>query len=123
MNRGDDNTAWIWSKIRKQLYYAQFIENIPDLNFRCPKVHEEMKKILDYWLEIGIDGLRIDALRHTYESDDLKDEPVLDINKKVDFFNLDHIYTTDQDEVYDLIKEWKKILNKYKQKDNRTRYL
>lgn len=121
MNNGDDNSAWIWSRTRKQFFYAQFIENIPDLNFRCEKVHEEFKKILNFWLEIGIDGLRIDALRHVYESAEMIDEPVIDKNKKVDFFNTYHIYTADQDETYDLIREWRKILDEAKRKDRKTK--
>lgn len=92
------------------------------MNFRNERVREEFKNILNYWIGLGIDGVRIDALKHVYESENMLDEPIVDKNKPVDYFNLDHIYTTDQDEVYDLIKEWRQILDEFKLKDNKTRY-
>lgn len=119
----DKASSWVWHNVRKQFYFTQFSKNLPDLNFRNEKVHEEMKNILNYWLELGIDGIRIDALKHVYESESLKDEPKLkNNNPAVDYLNLDHIYTIDQDEVYDLIKEWHLLLDEFKQKDHRTRF-
>jgi len=119
----DNASSWVWHDTRKQFYYAQFIKNLPDLNFRNEKVHEEMKTILKFWMELGIDGIRIDALKHVYEIESLKDEPKLkNDNPVVDFFNLEHLYTNDQDEVYDLIREWHLLLEEFKKKDDRTRF-
>lgn len=109
----DNASSWVWHNTRKQFYYTQFSRNLPDLNYRNKKVHEEMKKVIKYWIELGIDGLRIDALRHIYESELLEDEP--------DGFD-NYIYTVDQDEVYDLIKEWHLLLDEFKQKDHHTRF-
>ncbi|XP_022175216.1 maltase 2-like [Myzus persicae] len=114
----DDASAWIWHNTRKQFYFTQFVPNLPDLNFRNEKVHEEMKNILNYWLELGIDGVRIDALKHVYESEEMKDEPIIDSNMAINYNNLNHIYTADQDEVYDLIKEWRLLLDDFKQNEN-----
>ncbi|CAI6365687.1 unnamed protein product [Macrosiphum euphorbiae] len=119
----DSASSWVWNNNRKQFYYTQFINNLPDLNFRNKKVHEEMKNILNYWIELGIDGIRIDALKHVYESESLGDEPIINNDKPVDYFNLDHIYTGDQVEVYDLIKEWRLLLDEFKQKDHHTRII
>ena len=119
----DSASSWVWNNNRKQFYYTQFINNLPDLNFRNKKVHEEMKNILNYWIEFGIDGIRIDALKHVYESESLEDEPILNNNNPVfDYSSLDHIYTADQVEVYDLIKEWRLLLDEFKQKDHYTRF-
>ena len=81
-----------------------------------------MKYILNYWLDLGIDGVRIDALKHVYESENMKDEPIIDSNMAVNYNNLNHIYTTDQEEIYDLIKEWRLLLDDFKQNDS-TRLL
>lgn len=119
----DKKSAWVWHETRKQFYYAQFVKNLPDLNFRNEKVHEEMKKILNYWLEFGIDGIRIDALKHVYESESLEDEPLIEKDKPlIDYSSLHHIYTADQKEIYDLIKEWRLLLDGFKQKDHHTRF-
>uniref|UniRef100_A0A2S2Q740 alpha-glucosidase n=1 Tax=Sipha flava TaxID=143950 RepID=A0A2S2Q740_9HEMI len=114
---------WIWHETRKQFYLCQFCGNLPDLNFRNEKVHIEMKKILRYWLDKGMDGIRIDALKHIYESEQLQDEPMINPAGPVKHWNFYHYYTVDQDEVYDLIKEWHQLLNEYKQKDNFTRII
>jgi len=116
-------SAWVWHDVRKQFYYAQFARNLPDLNFRNEKVHVEMKNILNYWLEFGIDGIRVDALKHVYESESLEDEPKQDENNpSVDYFSLIHLYTENQNEVYDLIKEWRLVLDEFKHKDHHTRF-
>jgi len=80
-----------------------------------------MKYILNYWLHLGIDGVRIDALKHVYESENMKDEPIIDSNMAVNYNNLNHIYTTDQEEIYNLIKEWRLLLDDFKQNDS-TRF-
>lgn len=55
-------SAWEWSPMRKQFYFHQFHPRQPDLNFRNPKVEEEMKDVLRFWLDKGVDGFRIDAM-------------------------------------------------------------
>lgn len=80
-----------------------------------------MKYILNYWLDLGIDGVRIDALKHVYENENMIDEPIIDSNMAVNYNNLNHIYTTDQEEIYDLIKEWRLLLDDFKQNDS-TRF-
>ncbi|KAF0749361.1 maltase 2-like [Aphis craccivora] len=119
----DDASAWTWHKTRKQFYFAQFAQNLPDLNFRNKNVHKEMKNILNFWIQLGIDGIRVDALKHVYESESLDDEPILDEHMALNYFNLDHIYTIDQDEIYDLIKEWRLLLDDFKQNDHHTRII
>lgn len=80
-----------------------------------------MKIILNYWLDLGIDGIRIDAFRHVYESENMKDEPIIDSKAAVNYKNLNHIYTTDQEEIYDLIKEWRLLLDNFRENGN-TRF-
>lgn len=111
----------MWHETRKQYYFCQFINILPDLNFRNEKVKEEMKKILRFWLNKGMDGFRVDALRHVYESENMQDEPMKNASLPVNYRNFYHYYTRDQDEVYDLINDWHQLFNEYKQKDNFTR--
>lgn len=81
-----------------------------------------MKKILNFWIQLGIDGIRVDALKHVYESECLDDEPIIDEHMAHNYINLDHIYTMDQDEIYNLIKEWRLLLDDFKQNDHHTRF-
>lgn len=72
---------------------------------------------------MGVDGIRVDALRYVYENENMKDEPIIDPGKPADFNNLEHLYTADQEEVYNLIEEWLKKLDEFKKRDNYTRYI
>lgn len=56
----------LWHKANDAYYYAYFWDGMPDLNYDNPKVREEIKKIAAYWLEMGVDGFRLDAAMHIY---------------------------------------------------------
>lgn len=60
--------VWIWNEVRKEYYYAAFDGSQPDLNFKNPKVREEVKKIAKFWLDKGMSGFRLDAVRYIDES-------------------------------------------------------
>ena len=58
----------VWHRLGNRWYYGLFWEGMPDLNYRNPAVTEEMLKITRFWLdEMGVDGFRLDAIRHLYE--------------------------------------------------------
>ncbi|KOR76815.1 alpha-amylase family glycosyl hydrolase [Paenibacillus solani] len=56
-----------WHELNGAHYMGTFWGGMPDLNFDNPKVREEMKDIGKFWLELGVDGFRIDAAKHIYE--------------------------------------------------------
>ncbi|XP_044749033.1 maltase 1-like [Coccinella septempunctata] len=108
-------TAWEWSEKRQQYYLHQFTIQQPDLNYRNPKVHEEMKKVLKFYMDLGVDGFRIDAILCAYEDDRFLDEPRSyepDVDPENHDF-LDHIYTENQPETYELVYEWRKFVDDY----------
>lgn len=55
-------SAWEYSKERGQYYLHSYAVEQPDLNFENPKVREEMKKVIDFWIDMGVDGFRIDVI-------------------------------------------------------------
>lgn len=58
---------WTWDPVAKAYFWHRFFSHQPDLNFENPEVHEEIIKIVDYWLDLGVDGLRLDAVPYLYE--------------------------------------------------------
>ena len=58
---------WTWDRKAQKYYWHRFFSHQPDLNFDNPEVREEMKKVLFYWLDMGVDGLRLDAVPYLYE--------------------------------------------------------
>lgn len=58
---------WSWDPVAKAYYWHRFYSHQPDLNFDNPRVHDAVIKVLDFWLQIGVDGLRLDAVPYLYE--------------------------------------------------------
>jgi maltose alpha-D-glucosyltransferase / alpha-amylase len=60
---------WTWDQRAKAYYWHRFYAHQPDLNFDNPEVRKELLRVLDFWLEMGVDGLRLDAVPYLYERD------------------------------------------------------
>ncbi len=58
---------WTYDEVAGQYFWHRFYANQPDLNFDNPAVHEEMLHILRFWLDLGVDGFRADAVPYLYE--------------------------------------------------------
>jgi maltose alpha-D-glucosyltransferase/alpha-amylase len=58
---------WSWDPIAKQYYWHRFFAHQPDLNFDNSAVHQAMLGVVDFWLGLGVDGLRLDAVPYLYE--------------------------------------------------------
>ncbi|MDX1921040.1 MAG: maltose alpha-D-glucosyltransferase [Candidatus Caenarcaniphilales bacterium] len=62
-----ETSNWSWDPEAKAYFWHRFYSNQPDLNFDNPKVRKTLLKVIDYWLEMGVDGLRLDAIPYLYE--------------------------------------------------------
>jgi maltose alpha-D-glucosyltransferase/alpha-amylase len=60
---------WTWDPVRGQYYWHRFFSHQPDLNYDNPAVQEAMLDVLRFWLDLGIDGFRLDAVPYLYERD------------------------------------------------------
>ena len=60
---------WTWDPVAEQYYWHRFFAHQPDLNFDNPEVQEAMLNVLRFWLDLGIDGFRLDAVPYLYERD------------------------------------------------------
>ncbi|MEX1012665.1 MAG: maltose alpha-D-glucosyltransferase, partial [Waddliaceae bacterium] len=61
-----ENSNWEWDPVAQSYYWHRFYSHQPDLNYDNPMVHEEILKILDFWMQMGVDGLRLDAVPYLY---------------------------------------------------------
>ncbi|EFN70155.1 Maltase 1 [Camponotus floridanus] len=111
-------SAWEYNSIRNQWYLHQFHKKQPDLNYTNPEVQEEMKETILYWLRKGVDGFRVDAVPHLFETNYTLDEPTSGIEDDYEYDSLNHIFTTDQPETYNLVLSWRKILDEYAYQHN-----
>ncbi len=62
-----ETSNWTWDPVAKSYYWHRFYSHQPDLNFDDPAVHEAMFRAIDFWLEMGVDGVRLDAVPYLYE--------------------------------------------------------
>ncbi len=65
--RDFEESNWTWDPVARAFYWHRFYSHQPDLNFENPVVHEEILRVLDFWLGLGVDGLRLDAVPYLYE--------------------------------------------------------
>jgi maltose alpha-D-glucosyltransferase / alpha-amylase len=82
---------WAWDPISKSYYWHRFFSHQPDLNYDNPAVREEMWNVMKFWLELGIDGFRLDAVPYLIEREGTNCENlpethaiIRDLRKRVD---------------------------------------
>jgi maltose alpha-D-glucosyltransferase / alpha-amylase len=64
-----ETSNWTYDPVRGQYYWHRFFSHQPDLNYDNPRVQEAMLEVLRFWLDLGIDGFRLDAVPYLYERD------------------------------------------------------
>ena len=62
-----ETSNWTWDATAEAYYWHRFYSFQPDLNFDNPKVQQEIFKVMDYWFEMGVDGMRLDAIPYLFE--------------------------------------------------------
>ncbi len=110
--------AWTFDATTGQYYMHQFVKEQPELNWRNPELKAAMLDTLRFWLKRGVDGFRMDVIGLIIKDKDLRDNPVnpdapanLPAN---DLFNrLHQVYNMDQDEVHEVIREIRGVLDEY----------
>jgi maltose alpha-D-glucosyltransferase / alpha-amylase len=60
---------WTWDSQREQFYWHRFFHHQPDLNYENPEVAEAMLDVVRFWLSLGLDGFRLDAVPYLFERD------------------------------------------------------
>jgi alpha-glucosidase len=68
-------SAWQWEPRREQYYLHNFLASQPDLNYHEPAVVRQMLEEVAFWLERGVDGMRLDAINFCYHDRSLRDNP------------------------------------------------
>ena len=64
-----ERSNWTWDPVAHAYYWHRFFQYQPDLNYDNPAVVREMLAVLDFWLDLGVDGFRIDAVPYLIERD------------------------------------------------------
>jgi maltose alpha-D-glucosyltransferase / alpha-amylase len=62
-----EHSNWTWDDQAQAFYWHRFFSHQPDLNYDNPEVHQAMLDVVGFWLEMGVDGFRVDAVPYLYE--------------------------------------------------------
>lgn len=62
-----ESSNWTWDPVARAFYWHRFFRHQPDLNFDNPDVRRAVLKVMRFWLDKGVDGLRLDAVAHLFE--------------------------------------------------------
>ena len=82
-----EGKAWQWDEVRQEYYLHLFAIKQPDLNMDNPLVREEVKKILKFWLDMGVDGFREDVITFISKTEGLPDDHVMPASKGLPLYN------------------------------------
>lgn len=82
-----EGKAWAWDEVRGEYYMHLFAIQQADLNMDNPLVREEVKKILRFWLDMGVDGFREDVITFISKPEGLPDDKLMPASKGIFMFN------------------------------------
>lgn len=113
--------AWKWEARRRQYFLHNFLECQADLNFHNPEVRKQILAETEFWLLLGVDGLRLDVVNFYYHDEQLRDNPPLPdgASKTVGAPNSNpytyqqHKYDISRPENIAFMREIRTLLNKY----------
>ncbi len=113
--------AWQWEPRRGQYYLHNFLTEQPDLNFHNPDVRKAVLDNVEFWLEKGVDGFRLDAINFCYHDAQLRDNPAKPKEKRQGRgFSEDnpyafqyHYYNNTQPENLEFMRDIRALLDKY----------
>lgn len=119
------DSAWYLNTKRQGYFFGTFGFDKPEFNLRNENVRQEMENILRFWLDKGVHGFKVVAASHLIEDKDFRDEP-LGRKQSVGlpmYEDINHIYTLDQSENYELFAEWREILANFTESSGLRRIL
>lgn len=107
-------SSWEFDAKTGQYYLHQFLKQQPELNYQNPKVLKAMLDIMEFWLKKGVDGFRVDVICNMWKEPGLPDNPLNpDWNGKIYYEKFIHPYSSNLPGVHPLIKEMRKVVDKY----------
>ncbi len=78
-----EKSNWAWDDVAHQYYWHRFFSHQPDLNFDNPRVMDEVLKAMRFWLDLGVDALRLDAIPYLVEREGTSCENVPETHVKI----------------------------------------
>ena len=109
--------AWEWEPRRHQYYFHNFLREQPDLNFHNPEVQDYALSVMQFWLDRGVDGFRLDTVNYYFHDKLLRDNPADFRVKSAPPWNpydmQYHLFSKNQPENLDFLARMRALLDRY----------
>ena len=113
--------AWQWDSRRAQYYLHNFLESQPDLNFHNLDVQQQLLEDVEFWLQLGVDGIRLDACNFYFHDNKLRDNPAVPADEEqtkgvtgANPYGMQrHVYDITQPENLNFHKKLRSLFNRY----------
>jgi alpha-glucosidase len=110
-------SSWHWDPRRQQYYLHNFLDSQPDLNYHNPEVRTQIFDEMRFWLDLGVDGFRLDTINYYFHDRELRDNPPLEKapERIVNPYNCQqHIFDKNRPENVQFTEQLRDTLNEYK---------
>jgi len=107
--------AWTFDQHTGQYYLHQFDAKMPELNWRHPEVRAAMYDVMRFWLDRGVDGLRVDVLWLLIKDEQWRDNPMNPDWKAGDlpWARQVRLYSEDREEVHEVVRDMRAVIDSY----------
>lgn len=106
--------AWSWDTRRRKYYLHNFLAEQPDLNLHHPEVQQAILEVARFWLECGVDGLRLDAANYYFHDPELRDNPPSGATAPRRPYQFQrHLYNRSQPENLDFLKRLRALVDEF----------
>jgi alpha-glucosidase len=105
-------SAWQWDERTGQYYLHSFLKEQPDLNWRNPEVRAAMMEVIRYWLDLGVDGFRLDVANCFVKDETLRDNPRRTLGLRP-YDRQRHLYDLNQLENLDVMRQIRTAVDAY----------
>ena len=102
--------AWQYDPLTEEYYFHSFFREQPDLNWRNPEVKRAMFDIASFWLNMGIDGFRLDVINMIFKNNSFQNDSIKAL------FSNSRVFNRNQPEVYEVLKEFRLLIEQYSDK-------
>lgn len=112
-------SAWEFNATTGQYYLHSFLKEQPDLNWRNPQVRAAMLDVMRFWLQRGVDGVRIDVAHFLMKDPDLRDNPPNPDMANTPYKSLGdydsqlHVYDFGHPDIHGVLRDFRKVLDEY----------
>lgn len=109
-------SGWEYDKRTGEYYFHSFLKEQPDLNWRNPDVEDAIFKMMKFWLDMGVDGFRLDVVNLYVKDEFLRNNASYFMKGPRPYDKQVHAYDRDRPEMHGILRRMRKLLDSYPEK-------